>query len=178
MSCLNSPESRCCSFKRTTGYRGSNTFHNANRMTVKKVTEYVERCAYLSVYAEVGCVAPCLFHYGGEEDWRVYRFSIFPHKLNNCNSRISSVAPPFLITLMDYSFSCTRYGWCRPVDPFSSVGVTTSYSACAQACTAAGPAKCSSFARSDAGQCSLYVHMATNSSGESGVRCFTHKSHA
>lgn len=45
-------------------------------MTVKKVTDYVDRCAYLSVYAEVGCVAPCLFHYGGEEDWRVNFTSI------------------------------------------------------------------------------------------------------
>jgi hypothetical protein len=104
-----------------TGYRGSNTFHNANRMTVKRVTSFAERCEYLSSYTEVG------------------------------------------------------YGWCRPIEPFSSVGVVASYSACAHACTTAGVSECASFAHSDAGQCSLYVHGATNSSGESGVRCFSRK---
>eukprot|EP00038_Savillea_parva_P021087 m.33293 g.33293 ORF g.33293 m.33293 type:complete len:508 (+) comp5005_c0_seq1:99-1622(+) len=105
-------------FAARTGYRGSNSFHNANRLTVKREENYVKRCAYLSTYADVG------------------------------------------------------YGWCRPVEPWTNAGIVASYAECADACTASA-GNCSSFACSDAGTCALYQHVANDTSGESGVRCFT-----
>lgn len=99
---------------------GSNSFHNANRLTVKRETGYVDRCAYLSAYREVG------------------------------------------------------YGWCRPIVPWVHGGLVPSYASCAAACTAHSTT-CTSFARMDSGACALYALAATNSSGESGVRCFTRK---
>jgi len=66
------------------------------------------------------------------------------------------------------------YGWCRPVVPWVNAGILATYSECANACTAA-TISCRSFAQTDAGACALYAQGATNSSGESGVRCFTRR---
>ena len=133
-----------------TGYRGSNSFHNANRLTVLRLSNYSRFISPLQGHTSSGAG----FGAGGGGG------SVCAHAWRS-------------------SFRFVGQGWCRPTVGYFRGGYGRADIDCAQACSAAGQ-RCQSFALDDVsgtnyGVCVLYPHPANESGGidGSGVRCYT-----